>query len=714
MVDANTSFGALTPRSVRPYRDETSHSIMDVQPHRSRLVILKDNLPRQYFEVLVALCLLYVGSVFPYRLCFWEFHIPEPEDDSRLLSTIEAVIDVIFMIDLVVSFFMSYEDRTGKEIIDLRAIAMNYLQGWFWVNLLSCVPPELVSLLLGNWIEDGPALTKSLRLGRVAKISRLVRLTRMVRLMRVISSLLKSSAIQKMRQGRGVLFFNFVIALLWVVHLMACGWYLCAALHSDPDRTWVGRRNILNDDDTLLEASPFEQWLHAMYFVLTVFTTVGFGDIHAVTNGEILYACVTMMVGAVVHSIAVSEMINLVMKQDQDTIDRARQLELVEGFARNTKLDKSTTKVLQAWASRTTKTTGCAYDRDAMCTLITSNVIPRSIMVQLPDSMFGGELKRNKFIIDCFRGNDQLPPRFPAVVALMLNHRHYMCGDVVYHSLEQAWNLFLVIEGTFANVGKPGPLGGCSPPVQGREDNVAAIVTGRSISFPGIGSVNPTLLTKLRTLSLQKATPQLSNSCQGFYPYQIFGRDTYFGDTEIFENAERHSSVRCESSHNGSLLVLHKKDFQQILEDFPSFRYVWLINAKHREVRRKLLLRRFVVGKKLKHFAATVIQEHFRSHQPFRKVVPTTMTSPTASEHSSTGCDSTVQLLRSLPTDIPRLEHPWRPATVAGTGCAAQDDTVAALRRDVDSLRSEMRAGFAQMQLCMQGARVGAHSSSPV
>lgn len=703
MVDSSTSVAALTPRSVRPYRDETFDSRIGCKPQRSRLVILKDNLPRQYFEVLVALCLLYVGSIFPYRLCFWEFHIPEPEDDSRLLSTAESVIDVIFLIDLVVSFFMSYEDRTGTEIVDLRAIAINYLQGWFWVNLVSCVPTELVSLLLGNWVEDGPALTKSLRLGRVAKISRLVRLARMVRLMQVISSLLKSSAIQKMQQGRGVLFFNFVIALLWVVHLMACGWYLCAALHAEADRTWVGRRNILNGDETLLEASPFEQWLHAMYFVLTVFTTVGFGDIHAVTNGEIFYACITMMVGAVVHSIAVSEMINLVMKQDQDTLDKERQLELVEGFARHTELGKSTTKVFQVWASRSTKAARCAYDREAMCTLLTSNLIPRSIMVQLPEAMFGGELTRNKFIIDCFRGNDHLPPRFPAVVALMLSHRYYACGDVVYHSIEQAWNLFLVIEGTFANVGKPGPLGGCSPPVQGREDDEAAIVTGPSMSLPGIGS--PTLLTKLRTFV--KETPQLSKSCQGFYPYQIFGRNTYFGDTEIFEDAQRHSSVRCESSRNGSLLVLHKKDFHQILEDFPSFRYVWLTNAKHREVRRKALLRRLAVGRKLKHLAAAIIQEHFRrSHQPFRQVGHAILRSPTPSEHTSIGCDSRVLLPQNL--DRPRLE-PRQVATFAG-----QDDTVAALRKDVDSLRAEMRAGFAQMQLCMQGAVAGMHSSSPV
>lgn len=44
--------------------------------------------------------------------------------------------------------------------------------------------------------------------------------------------------------------------------------------------------------------------------------TPGFGDIGAVTTGEIIYVSFTMLVGAVVHSIIVSEMIGVVTAMD--------------------------------------------------------------------------------------------------------------------------------------------------------------------------------------------------------------------------------------------------------------------------------------------------------------------------------------------------------------------------------------------------------------
>ena len=40
--------------------------------------------------------------------------------------------------------------------------------------------------------------------------------------------------------------------------------------------------------EMLLHYEPFDQWAHSMYFVFSVFTTVGFGDISAFTTGEIM------------------------------------------------------------------------------------------------------------------------------------------------------------------------------------------------------------------------------------------------------------------------------------------------------------------------------------------------------------------------------------------------------------------------------------------
>jgi CRP-like cAMP-binding protein len=719
MVDFSrsaASFSSLGSVFRKPHKDDSAHDLhLRTVSHvyTSRCVVRKSNLLRQVFEAIVAIALLYVGTIFPFRLCFIEFRILDPEHDKGWLQGVEEVIDIVFWIDLVANFFFSFTDRYGKEVTNLRSICINYLQGFFFFNLLACFPPQLITLTM----DTATGFNKGLRLGRVQQISRLTRLTRMARLIRLAAFVSKYFVSQKLQQTRAVLFANFVCGLFWVVHLLACGWYLCAALHSDPTHTWVGRRNVLNDDDaTLLNASPAEQWIHAMYFVLTVFTTVGFGDIHAVTTGEIVYAGVTMMVGAVVHSIAVSGMINLVMKVDNETIERNRQVELIDGFARQTELDSSTASEFRRWAGTSVAARG-AYDREQMCNLLTSSLIPREIIVQLPEAMFGGELKRNRFILDCFQGVSVLPPRFPALVALMLSHRRYMSGEHVYHSYEQSWNLFLVSKGTFANIGRPGPTGGTCPAVCAGDEYDAVLQHETSMreSEPDT-SENPTLLTRLRSRYINfekgKGKPNICNG--GFYPYQLFGPGTYFGDSELFENVERRSHVRCESS-SGSLLVLHKKDCQRLMEDFPSFRRVWLVSAKHRELRRKALLSRLVVGHTCKNMAALTIQHYFRSRRAVTRSIPSAQNTPTRCDSNSVGSDSGVRLPRSLRADGPCLRARQR------SYCTSPRDTVPALKADVDvvkmpnpegavaalqadvcALRAEMRAGFQQLQMCWQ------------
>merc|ERR1719277_2401152 len=120
---------------------------------------------------------------------------------------------------------------------------------------------------------------------------------------------------------------NFCVGLFWIVHLVACGWYLVAGVHDDPAETWVGRRQTgrvtsTGEMEVLTDSNSFEQWVHSMYFVLTVFTTVGFGDISAVTSGEIVYVILVMLVGAVVHSIIIGNVINLISEKSEDEMWR--------------------------------------------------------------------------------------------------------------------------------------------------------------------------------------------------------------------------------------------------------------------------------------------------------------------------------------------------------------------------------------------------------
>ncbi|CAK0910755.1 unnamed protein product [Prorocentrum cordatum] len=176
--------------------------------------------------------------------------------------------------------------------------------------------------------------TQALQLVRLQKVTRFAQFLRLVRIFRAFPYLAQSLLFKRIRSLRGTRIVNFIVVLLWVVHLVACGWYLVASLHDDHQETWIGRRIVDTRGTTLYEASPEEQWLHAMYFVLAVFTTVGFGDIAAVTSAEVAYALLTMMIGIVINSIIVGKMVTAVTRVDQQDIERSKQKDLVERGAR--------------------------------------------------------------------------------------------------------------------------------------------------------------------------------------------------------------------------------------------------------------------------------------------------------------------------------------------------------------------------------------------
>merc|ERR1719428_2050782 len=95
----------------------------------------------------------------------------------------------------------------------------------------------------------------------------------------------KTPVMAAITKSRSVKILKFTLALFLCVHLCACGWYLTAALSHDPQETWLMRRTVVVGDalEPLLFRPPEEQWLHSVYLVLTVFTSVGFGDIYAVS-----------------------------------------------------------------------------------------------------------------------------------------------------------------------------------------------------------------------------------------------------------------------------------------------------------------------------------------------------------------------------------------------------------------------------------------------
>merc|ERR1712232_935953 len=84
-----------------------------------------------------------------------------------------------------------------------------------------------------------------------------------------------------------------------------------------------------------------------------------------------------------------------------------------------------------------------------------SGKLPRSIIGEIPVTLFRGELIENTFVSMCkfsLNGERLLPPRFTILLAALTTRSAYEKQQVLYHEHDYPYNIFIVLNGTFAYV----------------------------------------------------------------------------------------------------------------------------------------------------------------------------------------------------------------------------------------------------------------------
>jgi len=658
----------------------------------NRFVIVEDCFLRKLWDIILAFLLLYTALVFPYRLCFIDYKQP-PGSVEKLASwlAIETTVDYLFYIDLVVYFFFTYRDRERNEVTNWCSIVRNYLRTYFIINLIACIPhgvwEDVVGLLSEQAGSENGRVAKTTRVLRLQRASRLIRLMRLFRLAK-LRSFVETNLFWRWLQDtvRGVRLFNFFVALFMIVHSLACGWYLVVSFEIDANSSWLARRVVGPNGETLLSRPGPEQWLHACYFILTVFTTVGFGDMSALTMIEISYVILVMLVGAIAHSIVVSEMINIVTSVDECEKAVLTKKALISAYAKRTDLDKSVLRRFESWLDKPRKGE-VDVDRGAMLELFTSGSIPRELYDELPTNIYKGKLLQNRFWRLYHFGIRRIPPRFTVILSLMLKRRSFLAGDTVYRRHDHPFNIFLVISGIFANVAIATPSGGVDEFV----DDEVNPRHAPKLQYSKTRGINALTMGLNKVLSAKHAKV---NEGAKLTPYQIYAWGSYFGDMEIFGNRTinkcRYSTVSCMEA--GLTLALGKKDVGDFIAEFPDAQAIWRAAARRREIAHQAFLVKHTRPMTHRDVAASTIQEWIRSimgnDRRARDKSPSSV-GPAVPQQSGVPVVGDQDRIRQLCDKVSSLHdnvHNLR----------------SELRQDVEGLRyevlTEMRAAFAEMR----------------
>lgn len=537
------------------------------EPESSQVVcpnlVIRDNTHfRSVWLMVVAFALLYVATFLPFRIAFIEFFMAEELEVGPVAEVVVWLVDAVFGIDLVLNFFFSFRDAHEREVLCMKRIAIRYLSGSFCIDLISCIPPAFFQIILQAILQQDQQRTSAHKtpwLAKLHRVPRLAKLIRILRLAKIFNFARNNNFIERLRSNRAARVMYFIFGFVIIAHIVASGWYLVAALHNDPETTWIWRRYVATEED-FYESSPLKDWLHSMYFVLTVFTTVGFGDMSAYTVGEMIFVILTMIIGTMANGIIMGEMINSIAVVDAVSNERNEQTRLLQSFSEHTQLSEKVKHQLLNFIRRTGDVHR-TYERNQIKLLIMRNVFPRALEQQVPEALFHGQLLKNRLFKYC-RRLGPLPFQLPLFVALAVHQKFMVTNDMAYVAGDQPNSIHLVLTGVFASLTRRrNPHTADRPLWHGVLNHTDTFNQGSMVlQSPETRSEDPK-----RSGSKKKERFVEKNE---FFPFQLYCRRSYFGDMEVMQDlVVRRDSVRCES--DGSMLVIEKHDVAGLAKEFP-------------------------------------------------------------------------------------------------------------------------------------------------
>lgn len=212
------------------------------------------------WNALISVLLIYVLFVLSFELAFIK--------DSNLFFEIsEYVTSVIFLVDIVVNFNLSFQHAKGHWVTSRCLIAQRYLKFWFWIDLVSSFPFYLVTDSRRNSMFQG---IKTIKIFRYFKIVRVLRLLKFVK--RFFPGHLRNRAkrdFTKFKSNEERMTQHLFIAGIFA-HCFACLFY-SVPVYLSPDLNWVVLRG-------LQVKSAFEKYLFSLHWVVETMITVGFGE----------------------------------------------------------------------------------------------------------------------------------------------------------------------------------------------------------------------------------------------------------------------------------------------------------------------------------------------------------------------------------------------------------------------------------------------------
>ena len=279
--------------SLDEYNDDIDISTFFIHPDSKYLITL---------DFLVVICVFYNLIYIPFFLGYNEIYCNSGNFFS-ITSLIDLFIDIIYLIDFIIHFFVAYYNEDDILKTELHLIIINNLRTWFIIDLMCVIPFKTLFTIYDTQCEDIHFLSSYKNQNHLYYLLVCLRLMKTFKLYQNAFFEYCDEILDKHVHYNN--YFNFYLGgtiFFTTIHLVTC---ILIFIGKNEYPSWIIKFGFS-------DCSFGELYFIGIYYIITTVTTVGYGDLTCVTPKEKVFGIIVEIVGIVAYSYVLTSISNYV------------------------------------------------------------------------------------------------------------------------------------------------------------------------------------------------------------------------------------------------------------------------------------------------------------------------------------------------------------------------------------------------------------------
>lgn len=307
-------------------------------------------------------------------------------------------------------------------IFNHNLIAIRYLKSRFLVDFLGCLPWDVIYRASSR--KEVVRYLLWIRLSRALRVTELFeKLEKEIRINYLFTRIVKLFVVE-----------------LYCTHTAACIFYYLATTlpPSQEGYTWIG--SLKMGDYSYSQFREIDLWtryITSLYFAIVTMATLGYGDIHAVNNREMIFIMIYVSLDMILGAYLLGNMAALIVKGSKTEKFRDKMSDLLEYMNRN-KLGKQISNEIKGHVQ-------LQYDSGYTEAAVLQD-IPASFRAKISQKLYEPHIRGVPLFKGCSQG-------FTKQIASRVHEETFLTGEVIVEQGDIMDQFYIVCHGKLEEVG---------------------------------------------------------------------------------------------------------------------------------------------------------------------------------------------------------------------------------------------------------------------